>query len=133
MSILAAVFGFPNNQTSLNPAGPAAAHIEHTFALIFWITGSVYFLTLAMLVYFVWRRRYTLNNLPQPQSTTTQGDRLARRAVAGAIALTVVLLFIMLVSSFITRPICAGAVAPDSATAASTSASRSASDMSAGR
>ena len=40
MILMAAVPGFLSNQTSLNPAGPAAAHIEHTFALIFWITGN---------------------------------------------------------------------------------------------
>jgi cytochrome c oxidase subunit 2 len=102
MNLMVAVPGFPSNQTSLNPAGPAAAHIEHTFALIFWITGTVYFLTLAVLVYFVWRRRYTLDALPEPRPTTGESDRFATRAVAGAMALTVVLLFVMLISSFIT-------------------------------
>jgi cytochrome c oxidase subunit 2 len=102
MILMAAVPGFPSNQTSLNPAGPAAAHIEHTFALIFWITGTVYFLTLAVLVYFVWRRRYTLDALPEPQPTADESDRFATRAVAGATAVTVVLLFVMLISSFIT-------------------------------
>jgi cytochrome c oxidase subunit 2 len=102
MILVAAIPGFPSNQTSLNPTGPAAAHIEHTFALIFWITGTVYFLTLAVLVYFVWRRRYTPDALPTPQPTTVESDRLATRAVAGAMALTVVLLFVMLISSFIT-------------------------------
>ena len=75
MSLLAGVPGFPSNQTSLNPAGPAAAHIEHTFALIFWITATVYLLTLAALVYFVWRRRYTLNKVPGPQPTTRKRSR----------------------------------------------------------
>jgi cytochrome c oxidase subunit II len=102
MILLAAIPGFPSNQTSLNPAGPAAAHIEHTFALIFWITGTVYFLTLAVLVYFVWRRRHTLDALPMPQLTTAESDRFATRAVAGAMILTVILLFVMLISSFIT-------------------------------
>jgi cytochrome c oxidase subunit 2 len=102
MSLLAAIPGFPNNQTSLNPAGPAAAHIEHTFALIFWITGTVYLLTLTALVYFVWRRRYTLSIMPEPQPTTDDSDRLATRAVAAAMALTVALLFVMLISSLVT-------------------------------
>jgi cytochrome c oxidase subunit II len=42
--------GFRGNQTSLNPAGPAAAHIEHTFSEIFWITASVYCLVMLVLV-----------------------------------------------------------------------------------
>ena len=66
MILLAAIPGFPSNQTSLNPAGPAAAHIEHTFALIFWITGTVYLLTLTVLTYFVWRRRHTLDTIAGP-------------------------------------------------------------------
>ena len=102
MILLAAIPGFPSNQTSLNPAGPAAVHIEHTFALIFWITGTVYLLALAVLTYFVWRRRYTLDTLPGPQSTTVESDRFATHAVTGAMGLTVVLLFVMLISSFIT-------------------------------
>jgi len=102
MNLAAAVPGFPGNQTSLNPVGPGAVHIEHTLSLIFWITGTVYCLTLAALVYFVWRRRHTLGSLPAPEPTTDEGDRLASRAVGGAMALTVVLLFLMLISSFIT-------------------------------
>lgn len=102
MILMAAVPGFQGNQTSLNPVGPAAAHIEHTFALIFWITGTVYLLTLLALVYFVWRRHHTLTSMPAPQSTSDESDRLATRAVAAAMALTIVLLFIMLISSFMT-------------------------------
>ena len=49
MILLAAIPGFPGNQTSLNPAGPAAAHIEHTFALIFWITERFTFSLLTAL------------------------------------------------------------------------------------
>src|ERR1700712_2911504 len=99
---MATVTGFPSNQTSLNPAGPGAAHIEQTFALIFWITGTVYFLTLAVLVYFVWRRRYSLASMLEPQLTAGGSTSFASRSVAGAMALTVVLLFVMLISSFIT-------------------------------
>jgi cytochrome c oxidase subunit II len=102
MTWMTAVPGFPSNQTSLNPAGPGAAHIEHTFALIFWITGTVYCLTLAALVYFVWRRRHTLATLPEPQATSASSDRFATRAVAAAMVATVLLLFVMLISSFVT-------------------------------
>jgi cytochrome c oxidase subunit 2 len=97
-----AVPGFPGNQSSLNPAGPAAAHIEHTFTLIFWTTGIVYVLTLAALVFFVVRRRHDLSLIPEPIRTTEASDRLANRAVGGAIGITVVLLFVMMISSFIT-------------------------------
>ena len=102
MTLVFAVPGFGGNQTALNPAGPAAAHIEHTFALIFWITATVYCCVLAALVYFVWRRRHTLGTIPAPQQTSDADDRFASRAVAAAMAVTVVLLFVMLVSSFVT-------------------------------
>ncbi|HEV2647239.1 MAG TPA: cytochrome c oxidase subunit II [Acidobacteriaceae bacterium] len=102
MSLLASVPGFSSNQTALNPAGPAAVHIEHTFALIFWVTASVYVLTVATLVYFVWRRRHTFDTIPEPAPTSTESDRFATRAVTIAMAVTVILLFIMLISSFIT-------------------------------
>src|ERR1700761_3559493 len=93
---------FTGNQTSLNPVGPAAAHIEHTFALIFGVAGTVYLLTLAVLTYFVYRRRYVLADLPDPRPTAIENDRLANRLVAGAITVTILLLFIMLISSFVT-------------------------------
>jgi cytochrome c oxidase subunit 2 len=103
MSLLGiAIPGFPGNQTSLNPAGPAAAQIEHTFALIFWITAIVYVLTLTVLVLFVIRRRHDLTVIPEPIQTTDASDRFAIQAVSIAIGLTVLLLFIMMISSFMT-------------------------------
>jgi cytochrome c oxidase subunit II len=100
MMVFASVPGFPGNQTSLNPAGPAAAHIEHTFAVIFWITATVYLLVMAVLVVSVWRKRSSLDAFPEPQQTTEASDRLATRAVAVAMAVTLVLVFVMLISSF---------------------------------
>jgi cytochrome c oxidase subunit 2 len=93
---------FRGEQSSLNPAGPAAAHIEHTFALIFWITALVYVVTLLVLIYFVIHRRHNLEHTPEPIQTTATSDRLANRAVACAMGLTVLLLFVMMISSFVT-------------------------------
>ncbi len=102
MLLALAVPGFAGNQTALNPAGPGAAHIEHEFALIFWITSVVYCLTLLALVIFVWRKRYTLSIIPEPKAPSERSERLATRAVAGAMIGTVVLLFIMMIGSFMT-------------------------------
>lgn len=102
MIALAAIPGFSSNQSSLNPAGPGAAHIEHTFALIFWITATVYCLVMMVLVVSVWRRRQDPPTMPEPRQTTEHSDRFATRAVAGAMAVTVGLLFVMLISSFFT-------------------------------
>ena len=99
---MTSVPGFPGNQTSLNPVGPGAAHIEHNFALIFWITSIVYFLVITALVISVWRRRYPLDAMPAPQITTDEDDRFARRSVLAAMIGTVTLLFVMLIGSFMT-------------------------------
>jgi cytochrome c oxidase subunit II len=100
MMMLAAFPGFTSNQTSLNPVGPAAAHIEFEFSLIFWITTAVYCIVLLVLVISVARKRYSLEIMPDPLPTDEAGDRRARRSVAGAMVVTVVLLFVMLIGSF---------------------------------
>ena len=100
MISLAAVPGFTNNQSSLNPVGPGAAHIESEFALIFWITAVVYAIVILTLVIIVARRRHSLEDMPNPLPTSEDSDRRAKRAVAGAMIGTVVLLFIMMIGSF---------------------------------
>lgn len=102
MMALQAVPGFPGNQTSLNPIGPGAAHIEHNFALIFLVTSIVYCLTMLVLVISVWRRRNTLNVIPDPEHTSEESDQFTVRAVSGAMIVTVVLLFLILMNSFLT-------------------------------
>jgi cytochrome c oxidase subunit 2 len=100
MMMLVAVPGFDGNQTSLNPVGPGAAHIESEFALIFWITTAVYFIVLLALVISVARRRNSLDVIPDPLPTNEESDRRTRRSVAAAMAITILLLFLMLVGSF---------------------------------
>ena len=100
MIMLGQVPGFRGNQTSLNPAGPAAAHIEHTFSEIFLITTAVYCLVMIVVVVAIARRRHSMDAMPDPQPTTEAGDRRATQAVGVAMVITVALLFIMLVSSF---------------------------------
>lgn len=92
--------GFTSNQTSLNPVGPGAAHIEREFALIFWITAVVYCIVLAVLVVTVMRNRNRLDIVPDPQPTTPESDRRATRAVAAAIGVTFLLIATMLIGSF---------------------------------
>lgn len=70
--------------------------------MTFWITATVYVLTLIVLVFFVIRRRHDLTAIPEPIQTTDASDRLAIRAVATTVGLTVLLLFIMMTSSFMT-------------------------------
>ena len=98
--MLTTVPGFTQNQSSLNPVGPAAAHIEHEFALIFWITMIVYALVIIALVIFIARRHHSLDTMPDPLPTSDESDRTARRSVAGAMVITVLLLFVMMIGSF---------------------------------
>src|SRR6185437_11705378 len=100
--MIAAVPGFPGNQTSLNPVGPGAEHIEFEFALIFWIALAVYCIVLLALVVYVVRRRHSLSEIPPPLPTSDQSDKRAQRAVGGAIIATVLLLFVMMIGSFVT-------------------------------
>lgn len=100
--MILAVPGFSGNQTTLNPVGPGAERIEGEFALIFWITLIVYCIVLIALVIYVVRRRHTLSTMPEPIQTTPESDRRAQRAVGAAIIVTVLLLFIMMVGSFVT-------------------------------
>jgi cytochrome c oxidase subunit 2 len=100
MIVIGDVPGFGGNQTALNPAGPGAAHIEHQFALTFWVTASVYCILLLFLLVVIARNRSTLDTIPDPQPTSPASDRLATRAVGGAMLVTVVLLFVLLIGSF---------------------------------
>jgi cytochrome c oxidase subunit 2 len=100
MIVIGDVPGFGGNQTALNPVGPGAAHIEHQFALTFWVTASVYCILLLFLLVVIARNRSTLDTIPDPQPTSPASDRLATRAVGGAMLVTVVLLFVLLIGSF---------------------------------
>lgn len=114
--LLTATPGFPGNQTPLNPVGPQASHIERTFFFIFWITAVVYVLVLLFLFYAVWRRRVPGAVFPPPQVTTPASDSFAVKAVASAMAVTILLLFAMLVSSFFTSRATAALTSKDPVT-----------------
>jgi len=92
-------------QSALDPAGPAAVLIARLWWLMFWLTSAVFVVTIAFLMWaflrgrrpppFVERRRQLR---PDPES-----DAALTRAVAIAVAATVVILFGVLVASFVTE------------------------------
>src|SRR5947209_386378 len=102
MTLLAAVPGFPGRQTPLAPAGPQALSIEHTLFLIFWITSIVFVIVMAVLALGVLRQRSTDPLSPSPVSVDPAIEKRATWIVAGSIAITVILLFVMLVASYVT-------------------------------
>lgn len=94
--------GFSGQQTPLAPAGPQALHIEHTLLLIFWITAVVTVVVFAVLTVGVLRRRIQNDELPPPLAIDPATERRTTWIVGTAIGVTVILLFIMMISSFIT-------------------------------
>jgi cytochrome c oxidase subunit 2 len=101
IALLTAVPGFRGPQTPLDPAGPQALHIEHTLFLIFWITSVVTAIVLAVLAFGVLRQQ-AKGEIPPAFEMDPQTERRATWIVGGAIGITVLLLFVMLISSFIT-------------------------------
>lgn len=94
--------GFQGRQTALDPAGPQALHIEHTVFLIFWITSVVTIIVLTVLVVAVLRQHSEGETLPPPLPIDPPKERRATWVVGAAIGITVALLFVMLIASFIT-------------------------------
>jgi len=91
--------GFP--QTPLDPAGPQALHIEHTLFLILWITSGVTAVVFAVLASSV-LRQHAKGEMPDAFTINPSTERRATWVVGAAIGVTVILLFIMMISSFIT-------------------------------
>jgi len=88
-------------QTPLDPAGPQALHIEHTLFLIFWITSAVTVIVLTVLALGV-LRQHRRGGIPPPIVVDPPIERRATWIVGGAIGVTVVLLFLMMIASFVT-------------------------------
>lgn len=101
MALLAAFPGLHGPQTPLDPAGPQALQIEHTLFLIFGITSAVAVVVLTVLVLGV-LRQHEKGDIPPPLAVDPKIDKRATWIVGAAISLTVVLLFVMMISSFIT-------------------------------
>jgi cytochrome c oxidase subunit 2 len=93
---------FSGKQTPLAPAGPQALHIEHTLLLIFWITSIVFVVVMAVLALGVLRQRVQDIEMSAPLRLDPAVEKRATWIVGSAIALTVILLFVMLIDSFIT-------------------------------
>jgi cytochrome c oxidase subunit 2 len=102
IAFLVSLPGFPDHQTPLDPAGPQALHIEDTLFLIFWITSVVTVIVLSVLVMGVLRQHTKGETLPPPIDVDPTLNRRATWVVNTAVGVTILLLFVMLISSFIT-------------------------------
>ena len=97
MMALAFLAGWPGSHSALDPAGPPAERIGDLWWLMFWISTAVFLAVLAALLAAILRRRREEEDAPGPIAPEAR-HRLTR-VVAGAVGMTVVLLFVLLFAS----------------------------------
>ncbi len=71
-------------QSALDPAGPAAVHIDHLWWFLFWVTTVVFVLTMAALVVAVVRGRR-----PEQSGRPAPPDPAMNRALTGGVSIAV--------------------------------------------
>jgi cytochrome c oxidase subunit 2 len=102
---LALFIGHIGRHSALQPAGPPAERINGLWWLMFWCLTGVFILVLGALALALvssHRRRLREPATPPAGATDPATERRMTRAVGGAIGLTVILLFVLLVASIAT-------------------------------
>jgi cytochrome c oxidase subunit 2 len=90
-------------QSSLDPAGPQADHIAHIWWLMLVILSAIFLIVMTMLALATWRRRTSANNEPElVLEPDAGGERRMSTLVTTGVVITVFVLFILLISSFLT-------------------------------
>jgi cytochrome c oxidase subunit 2 len=92
-------------QSPLDPAGPQANHIARIWWLMFFILSAIFLIVMATLAIATWHRRASANNEAEGQLfLKPAADREWRMStlVMSSVAITVFVLFILLISSFLT-------------------------------
>jgi cytochrome c oxidase subunit 2 len=103
------VTGFGGNQTPLDPAGPHAGGISRLWWVFFYVLAAVFVLVMIAVAVAVSRGRAHRRLIegedddgePPAVEPTRGRERGATNAVAAATAVTVVILFVLLVASFL--------------------------------
>ncbi|MCA1815302.1 MAG: cytochrome c oxidase subunit II [Acidobacteria bacterium] len=106
---VASTTGFDANQKVLAPAGPHAGGVSRLWWIFFPVLAVVYVVTLIFCAVAVARGRARqgrdagANSIPPPEAKPDEArERRVRSAVVVATALTTIILFVLLVSSFLT-------------------------------
>lgn len=87
-------------QSVVDAAGVQAGHLESLWWLFFYVTASVYVIVMAVLATaFIKRRRVNEQEAPNTK-TNTPGEISAGNVVKAAVGLTVVILFVLMITSF---------------------------------
>ncbi len=97
--------GLPAIQSALDPAGQQAKQIDNLLILFFYVTLVVYLIVLLFLSIAIFRGRYRKpQDFPAPDLTPNPAqERKMQRVVVGAVGLTVVILFALLVKDSFTE------------------------------
>lgn len=89
-------------QSALNPAGPGAQRAANLWMGILVVCIIVFIAVWAVLITGVARTRHGADEPPPPLLDTEASDRKARKVVSVAVGITVITLFVILVSSIVT-------------------------------
>ena len=103
--LLLTLSGCAGVQSSLDPAGPQATHIARIWWLMLFILSTVFVIVMAMLAVATWRRRTSPNNEPEAEivlKPDAGGEWRMSTFVTTGVVITVFVLFILLISSFLT-------------------------------
>jgi cytochrome c oxidase subunit 2 len=101
--LLAAGCGGPRFQSALDPAGAQADRIDSLYHLFFWVCVGVY-VVVALFIIVALMRKSTAQPVPAVPEVEPAPDAERRRRswVIAGVAVTVVLLFVLLVGEFVT-------------------------------
>jgi len=87
-------------QSALDPAGPQAAHINRLWWLMFWVSTGVFAIVMTFLAGAVVRRSRSSPAAIDPELEQNPArERLLHAVVSGAVGLTVIVLFVLLIAS----------------------------------
>jgi cytochrome c oxidase subunit 2 len=97
--------GCTGQQSALDPAGPQAGRISGLWWLMFYTLSAVFLIVMCLLLVAAFRRRRPLSGeaadvpdmKPEPSS-----ERLMSHTVIGGIVVTTIILFVLLIASFLT-------------------------------
>ncbi|HJP93781.1 MAG TPA: cytochrome c oxidase subunit II [Pyrinomonadaceae bacterium] len=105
-------------QSAVNPAGPPAYNLNHLWWVMFYVCSLVYLIVMILLLYTLKTARAASQPPAAPILTPSAGsERRMRNVVISAVAVTIVIMFALLVVSFQTgRSIAAGLYRKDAVT-----------------
>jgi cytochrome c oxidase subunit 2 len=94
--------GCAGQQSVLNPAGEQAREITYLWWGFLAVLSCVYLIVLSVTLIAVWRRRRSLDEWKLLSEPEVRGERRMAITVSSAVGLTIVILFVLMISDFFT-------------------------------